>query len=338
MNKLQSILSFNYGCDLCEITTSGSDAIYTIMNVIFIHNLFEKFNIMLSNQVYSSTPKIIKYICDTYSPSCIIHPFDVENSSEILELFNTCKNQNNILFIESCSNSFGKIFDFELIPILKKISNKFYAIVDNTWLTEIIFNPFIFEIDFVVISLTKYYSAGNAIAGAILTKSSELSNPIMSKIITHRKFSGSHISPYTCDIIINKMSNIVSRINKTSKFVIKWFEYCNSNKHRNLNSIIHPYFENHSSHNLMKKYFKQEKIPSVFLITIKKSTRSKIFKNIKKCIIFDCKTSFGADHSRFDPFCFNIDDLSYIRVSIGYNDDLNIIICGINELLDFFDN
>ena len=83
----------------------------------------------------------------------------------------------------------------------------------------------------------------------------------------------------------------------------------------------------------MKKYFNQNLLPSVFLITIK--CKSKVVtKKLKKCTIFDYKTSFGYKHSRFDPFCFNIEELTYVRISIGYDDGIDIIINGINELLD----
>ena len=84
---------------------------------------------------------------------------------------------------------------------------------------------------------------------------------------------------------------------------------------------------------MMKKYFNMEQIPSVFLITIM-SGKSQMTKKLKKCTIFDFKTSFGHKRSRFDPFCFNIDELSYVRVSIGYEDRIDTIIAGINELLD----
>ena len=44
--------------------------------------------------------------------------------------------------------------------------------VDNTWLTSSVFNPFDFDIDIVVTSLSKYYSAGSCIGGAIIYKKS----------------------------------------------------------------------------------------------------------------------------------------------------------------------
>lgn len=45
-------------------------------------------------------------------------------------------------------------------------------IVDNTWLTSTIFNPFDFKhVDIVVSSMSKYYSAGSCIGGAVWYKS-----------------------------------------------------------------------------------------------------------------------------------------------------------------------
>jgi cystathionine beta-lyase/cystathionine gamma-synthase len=44
------------------------------------------------------------------------------------------------------------------------------VIVDNTWLTGVIFNPLKHHADVSLASLTKYYGAGTAIAGAIVFK------------------------------------------------------------------------------------------------------------------------------------------------------------------------
>ena len=215
------------------------------------------------------------------------------------------------------------------------MSKKLYVIVDNTWLTEEIFNPLYHFADFLVISfLTKYYSAGNEMGGAILAKRTDLTSPIMNIITEFRNNSGSHLSPFsTCDIILNNMSNIKSRINKASKLVFQWFNHYTKKPHPKLISVIHPYFEEHPSHDLMKKYFSVKLIPSVFLIVIKYK-RKQMEKNLKKCKIFDYKTSFGYKHSRFDPYCFAIDDNTYVRISIGYDDNIDTVINGINELLD----
>jgi cystathionine beta-lyase/cystathionine gamma-synthase len=59
------------------------------------------------------------------------------------------------------------MFDTSILEDLKKLSNSLIFIVDNTWLSIASYNPFDYGADFCVISLTKYYSGGLAIAGTV---------------------------------------------------------------------------------------------------------------------------------------------------------------------------
>jgi cystathionine beta-lyase/cystathionine gamma-synthase len=79
-----------------------------------------------------------------------------------------------------------------------------YVVVDNTWLTEVVFNPFALDVDFVVMSLTKYYSGGNAIAGAVVSNNEN----VIDKIIESNICNGFHISPYTCKVINANIKNM----------------------------------------------------------------------------------------------------------------------------------
>jgi len=328
MGLLQKKLAKSYQCESCEITASGTAAIYAIISAIFAHHQFKKINIMMADQTYSSTPTIAKFFCDTYAPTTTTHYVDVKDSTGMLALFEEYQGDCNILYLESCSNAFGNIFDFNLIPTLRKLSGKLHVIVDNTWLTEFIFNPLLYDVDFVVLSLTKYYAAGHAIGGAVLAKNHK---EIMDLIFLHRKMTGSHVSPHTCDIILTHIDKLQSRINKLSKLIAYLFENWT---HPKVVSIIHPFFENHTSHKTMLTYFAPKKYPSVFLITIKKLSSQHLTKIIKKCAIFEYKTSFGASRSRIDPYIFCDNKCSYIRIALGFGDTPEQIVNGMNELLN----
>ena len=62
MIKLEDCLKLKHKCDSCIITNSGTIAIYTIINGIFIFEKFAKFNIMLSNQTFYKTQKQLNII------------------------------------------------------------------------------------------------------------------------------------------------------------------------------------------------------------------------------------------------------------------------------------
>ena len=67
-----------------------------------------------------------------------------------------------------------------------------YVVVDNTWLTGVIFNPLQHHADVVVASLTKYYGAGSAIAGTIIFKDFKYFNEAEDFL----GFTGIHLSPH----------------------------------------------------------------------------------------------------------------------------------------------
>ena len=214
------------------------------------------------------------------------------------------------MFIESCSNPNGHIFDFSILPQLKKLSSIFVCVVDNTWLTDVIFNPFEYGADIVVTSLTKYYSGGNAIAGAILG-SLEKVEPIYHYTIR----SGLYVSPYNIDVILKNIQTLEKRIQKSSKTTLKILKKLNKIKNLKLN---HPFLDEHDSNKLAKKYFKNELYPSVFTFFSNKE-KKEVLKMMKESNI-EHKTSFGAKHLRTDPYPKKYGDETLCRIAIGYED------------------
>ncbi len=75
------------------------------------------------------------------------------------------------------------------------------VIIDNTWLTHVIFNPFEYGADIVCSSLTKYYSGGHVIAGITLFADSELENELSNIAKTNARILGFHFSPADGKII-----------------------------------------------------------------------------------------------------------------------------------------
>ena len=154
--KLETILSEKYNVDSCVVVPSGMAAINSVLQSIILNGSDNPINIVYSSELYCDTQTLIKYIEKLVS-SCI--KVDVTKPNDIVALFRKQINdQVNILFFETCSNPNGYIFDFSIIEKLKQYSKTFYVIVDNTWLTDKIFNPFEHGATIVVTSLTKYYS------------------------------------------------------------------------------------------------------------------------------------------------------------------------------------
>ena len=58
----------------------------------------------------------------------------------------------------------------------------------------------------------------------------------------------------------------------------------------------------------------------------------KLIEIINKLTIINIETSFGSKLTILDNYIHNINEYSFIRISIGYEDNYERIIMGINEL------
>jgi len=313
VDKLSSKLRKRYNVNHCVITPSGMCAIST-----FLHTLpHEKMNIVFGSELYYDTPDLIEFVAEMRK-NISIFEIDVTNEKSIITLFEKkLRNKLNVLFVESCSNPSGFIFNPELIPKLRSLSKTLIFAVDNTWLSISIYNPFEHYADFVILSLTKYYSAGSAMAGAILTNSK------IDKILTWTSINGLHVSPYNAKLIFENIDSIDERIKSSSTLTLKLIDSLKNNL-----VISHPYLPNHSSNSLAQKYFKF--YPSVFTFNV--STTNQYFWESD---LIEQKPSFGTAKSRIIPWTTKINGTVMVlcRISIGFNDDYDKVLNSINEML-----
>lgn len=183
-----------------------------------------------------------------------------------------------------------------------------FVVVDNTWLSHIILNPFDYGADIVVTSLTKYYSAGKCIAGAIMARCG-----IYLDIVNH-------VSPINCQIVLDNIPTMNDRICKSSKITLDVIRSINNIK------IYHPAIKDHPSYKKGTKFFKNGLYPSVFAFTLplpKKDT----FIWMNKINDIDKQTSFGSNNTKFDTYPkFLTKNSTLCRLSIGYEDNPKSII------------
>jgi cystathionine beta-lyase/cystathionine gamma-synthase len=318
--KLSLKLKTLYNVNHCFISPSGMCAINTVFHSILRN---KKYNVVYSSELYSDTPKCItKHLQKLYNINTFA--IDVTSTDSIKKLFKEdLKDSNNILFIESCSNPNSLVMDLSIIEELRKLSKSFVFIVDNTWLSSVSYNPFDNNADIVVNSLTKYYSGGMAIGGAILCKNEDF----VCDIIDWISFNGLHVSPYNAKIILNSLDGLESRIKKSSENTLKIIENIKGNKNID---IIHPSLKSHPSYKLFKKYMKYH--PSVFTIKVKSSKR-KVLNALKNSKYIEHKTSFGSDKSRTNGWPDIDNEFVIFRISIGYDDDFDKTMKGIDEIL-----
>ena len=321
---LKSKLKQLYNCPNITIANSGLHANFLSIDIILQSNIIH--NIIYINELYYESINLIKSYETNHNIK--IHQIDILNDDSIIDLFKSYQllNRSNILFIESCTNPNGYIFNYELISQLRSLSDKLFIICDNSWLSNYIFNPFDHDIDIVTLSLTKYYSGGNAICGTCLIKNNKLHDALDNYV----KLTGIHISYLHTSIINSNIDLTFKRLIISSELAIKVINYMQDLNH-NI-QINHP-FVNQLTINLAKKYFKNNLYSSTFTFGIK-INKDILLTILDKLSIIQIETSFGSKSTILDNHIYEIDDYSFIRISIGYDDTIDRIIAGLNELFD----
>ncbi|SNW63026.1 Cys/Met metabolism, pyridoxal phosphate-dependent enzyme [Orpheovirus IHUMI-LCC2] len=324
--SLSNKLQLGYG-NKALIVPSGMSSISVVLNVLLSKHKKDKVHLIINNELYCDTPRLAKFLCETYT-NTQLHTIDITNNDNVkklLESHNIEKKRQDIhiLYMESCSNPSGNIPDFNFLKTLKShgYSKKLYIVVDNTWLTHVVFNPFEHGADIVVNSLTKYYSGGKCIAGAILSNNDKIYNSFLRFI----KLNGLHVSPTHCKIIDEQMQHLEERIKKTSEITCQLAKKLEENDNI---KVYHPSLTSNSNQTKGKLYFHKDRegntlYPSVVTFIIPLPKDQAIQWMIDTGIDFE--TSFGAYNSKFCNYPKEMDGNTRCRLAIGYDDTYDAI-------------
>jgi|GEM_PF-5133104 len=313
----------------CILATSGVHASFMVLSHTFVDLLSKGYKTLLyGSELYSGTPRQIRRLCKLYGLQALA--FDVHQGSEFESLVRKYAKEGIIVFIESASNPSGDILDFQLLQQLKEEYSKIQVIVDNTWLSQVIFNPLDYGADHVVISLTKYYSGGRRIAGAVLSRDLTF----FEKLFNQNMLQGIYLSPEHCEVISKALSTMEERIGKTSHMTSKIVrEICQEFPTL---EVRHSSQKSDRSYEKAQLYYKKlngETLhPSVFSIYLEMSEEEAIvwMQGTK----FSYVTSYGSHETRFDPWPRKKGSKTLCRLAVGYEEDAERITSELKKHLE----
>lgn len=313
-----------YGANKCIVLPSGMSAITTAIEGILLYLAPNNVTILYDEELYCDTPRAFDMLRMIYTPRISLICSDLSNAKILEETIIGLlqKDQYIIVFAETASNPSGRIFAFNaiynIVQLTKKskIRNHLRYVIDNTWISSVGCNPFNINpnIDLVVTSLTKYYSGGSAMGGAIMCRDS----CVMKYVHQWYKTHGIHTSPHDIDIINQNIVSITERVKETGPITM---EIMKRLVEKNI-KVIHPCLPSHPNYRQTIKYISDA--PSVFAVDCACLDTQKIFDTFKKyCPNMSIKTSYGGKESRLDPYpkLHQTDDgtkFMRIRISIGY--------------------
>ena len=189
-------------------------------------------------------------------------------------------------------------------------------------------------------SLSKYYSGGSCIGGAIISDDKEFMSAVQKWIEVH----GHHVSPIHCQRVLKNMSLMNERIAKTSAMTLNVARFLSNSK--NAVDVRYPLLENHISHGMTKRFWTEKKYgPSVlhFKVAVPQiKTDDDAWECMEQWKIdglgFERKTSYGGKDTRFEQMDNPVEeDGFWVRMAIGFADEENEVIDLLKKLFASLD-
>lgn len=308
--KLSTALAARYGVRRCIVTPSGMSAISTTLHGLISTSTL-KFKLLHFSELYTDTLRLLRQLEIIYKHKLSISEFSTvdELGAQIDEILANARDIDSVIvFGETASNPSGFEFPFEAVSAYKArcSSLAFVTIVDNTWASSVLCNPFKYGADIVVTSLTKYYSGGTTIAGAILGGVANLST-----IFEWHCVMGNHVSPATAQAVLDGLETIDKRVTAASAITATILSNLGKLK------ISHPLCRG------PLKYLTGP--PPVFTVSVDGLDTDTLFKMAADAGI-EIKTSFGGPRCRIDNWIKKDESGLVFRVAVGYEDNPTAIV------------
>ncbi len=315
-----------YGTDTAVIYPSGINAIWALFDIYAGPNV----TFLVGNELYCDTNRILRHYENKY-PTFKYIPVDVKDIDHIKEL--ASEYQPQLLFLESCSNPSGHMFDYDHVANIKAIVPGCIVAVDNSWTSAILFNPLEYDVDLVVESASKYIGAGRIIMGLTTGKTD-----IMDKFVTHSCICGMRASQYDCWIAADNLETLELRMKQTAETSMIIAQFLET--HEKVNRVMYPLLSSHPTVSRAQKYLKYG--PGVIWFHISKKKNIQVMVE-KSEILY--ATSYGKAHAMIDPWPKRktksgiYDDTdgvngTWLRLAVGWTTDVNELSEQLEVLLD----
>jgi len=321
--KLANKMKTLYGSQEALVSASGMNGIYLVLKSIALCN--SRFNsvFLASDELYSETESdILELLQEEYTNLKIVK----FKAGDTDDLCNKIKENNKNLmcvFTESASNPSGKMIDWErLAGIIPPYCN---LVVDNTWLTPIIFNPFKYGASIVVDSCTKYLSGGSCIGGIMLFSNEGISVNIYRQVYFLLSAMGIHVSPINCKMISDGVDSLEQRIQLTHLNTTNILKKLQENNY--VKTILHPLIPYHISHEIYKKYTSAQACGVIWFYVgydktkVTMETYYDILSDMCTKLGIRYETSFGKKYNLIERWPEFANDNIGLRISIGYDEN-----------------
>jgi cystathionine beta-lyase len=271
-------------------------------------------NILVCDNVYNPVRNFCDEILTRLGITTTYIPSDI--GVEILKYINpkTC-----LIYLESpCSNTF-EIQDISSITTIAKYKN-IPTIIDNTWATPLYLNPFSFDVDISIHSISKYISNNDVIMGTV-TSNEKYANVIDK----YYKTMQIHTAPEDCNMALNGLKTLKLRLKQhelSTLQIAKWLS-----EHEKIETVLYPALPNHQNYDRWCSMFTGAS--GLFSIRLRNEYSDEVMKEaVDKLKTFGVGFGWGSWKSLLVIGIYlkkkNIFDRKMIRINIGLESIDNI--------------
>lgn len=190
--------------------------------------------------LYGGTQELLNKILSELQIESIIE--DLRNLDKVAQLLESDKDI-RMLYLETPANPTIQCVDIEALSALAKSKN-IPVVVDNTFATPYLQQPFKYDVDFVVHSTTKFLNGhGTAVGGALVGKDLELMYGFMEK--AHRLLGGSS-NGLDAFLLTQGMRTLELRMERHCNNAMAVAEFLN--RHHAVSSVNYLGLDSHPDH------------------------------------------------------------------------------------------
>jgi len=206
--------------------------------------------LILGNELYCDVARTVRYLRSLFR--FIYEEVDVTNDKAVMRAVQKAGPNLAIVYIESCTNPSGQMMDVELVRKIKRVARRCIVCVDNTWLSSVVFNPFVCPaVDVVVESMTKYIGGGRCIGGMAVGASW-----ILTKARKWVQIMGLFMPRVVCNTFVEGWDTLARRVHQSSAVALQIATELDALKQQpgaHVLRVLHPLLTSHPTHAVARR-------------------------------------------------------------------------------------
>ncbi|MEW6026401.1 MAG: cystathionine gamma-synthase [Planctomycetota bacterium] len=316
-DNLSALENAKYGLSFA----SGLAAVNTVMNLLKAGD-----HVVSANDLYGGTYRIFTKLFTNYGMT-----FDLVDTTDLDNIRRVIRPNTRVLWLETPSNPLLKITDLKAAIVLAH-KHKILTVVDNTFATSYLQQPFDFGADIVLHSTTKYLGGhSDILGGALITKDKAL----YERLKFFQNAVGAVPGPLDCFLTLRGTKTLALRMERHCANAMAIARFLS--KHPKVKKVFYPGLPNHPGHKIAKKQMTGFGGMVSFEVKGNAAQTKKIAASAK---LFALAESLGCVRSLINhpPSMTHASVEPEVRRKMGINDNLIRLSVGIENVQDLIED